>query len=529
MFKKETLAESAARLDAKCRQRHRQLGSPRLMDEDFDEGSGTAVLKVLNVPALQFFPDGEVRSLHAAYDKTPLGGHRGEIPFVDPALGYIDSLIALASKGFLDLTLFGAELDASKQRRLKRITPRVRGKLAATLWSLKLKSSAIAGFYSILWRHLDRDAARLTFRLYGGRDVTIETYQKVRAHRTLLLELEQEAPQLLPLLTVYCREFNDTLRGQELTLDRAIFGRIKAHMKHTGDAATVQNWAFLPRERLTDAGWRVLSRMGAGGVFIWRSLGYGRVQLLNRLAGAGPVKVPASILRWFRECRIQYLLVGVSEYPEPRARRTLSSDSAERILRLILEQALLAKKKHRLLRFIREELSSVEDALAGSEGLELPRQLSWGWLMRYQEEWHAQQEQIRMAEDEGRSWLSLVESFEHEDYSVVPLASAAALFEEGRIMRHCVYSYADDCLAGESRIFSIRRVGLKRSLATVELRPSRTTSQTHQVWSVKQIEGFARAKPSKELNQLGALIARRYNAKVKELQVQGRASAAIAA
>jgi hypothetical protein len=188
---------------------------------------------------------------------------------------------------------------------------------------------------------------------------------------------------------------------------------------------------------------------------------------------------------------------------------------AERLLRLALEQALLAKRRHRLHRFIAEELSLIEDALlAGGDATEFPRQMSWGWLMRHQAAWHELQYAQTLSVQQGVQWESALGEFTQGKYQVVPLTDAALLYAEGKLMRHCVFSYSDGCLAGDCRIFSVRQPGLKRPIATLELRRVKgraTAGSRPGLWRVGQVQGFAHTKPSKAVRQLAADVSRRYN------------------
>lgn len=69
----------------------------------------------------------------------------------------------------------------------------------------------------------------------------------------------------------------------------------------------------------------------------------------------------------------------------------------------------------------------------------------------------------------GKSWPSVIGApFECEDCKVVALTRPEELLEEGEAMGHCVGTYIQDCLNGESFIFSIRRNDGTR-LATAEL------------------------------------------------------------
>ena len=58
-------------------------------------------------------------------------------------------------------------------------------------------------------------------------------------------------------------------------------------------------------------------------------------------------------------------------------------------------------------------------------------------------------------------------------YVSVELLNANDLYEEGQEMHHCVGDYVDDCIAGDSAIFSLRKIenGTFKRLATVEISP----------------------------------------------------------
>lgn len=58
-------------------------------------------------------------------------------------------------------------------------------------------------------------------------------------------------------------------------------------------------------------------------------------------------------------------------------------------------------------------------------------------------------------------------------YVSIELLNANDLYEEGQEMNHCVGDYVDDCIAGDSAIFSLQKIenGTFKRLATVEVNP----------------------------------------------------------
>lgn len=91
------------------------------------------------------------------------------------------------------------------------------------------------------------------------------------------------------------------------------------------------------------------------------------------------------------------------------------------------------------------------------------------------------------------------------EWTIVELLDSRDLVQEGRLMRHCVSSYARSCLAGQSSIWSLRYrwcdETVPRSVLTIEVRP-RTAM-------VVQVRGRANALPRGEPLELVRRWARR--------------------
>ena len=103
-------------------------------------------------------------------------------------------------------------------------------------------------------------------------------------------------------------------------------------------------------------------------------------------------------------------------------------------------------------------------------------------LLRAVSGWHRDLAEMRSAATAAATWgPSGFAPFAHEEgeddgrraYEVAELLTAQELLEEGRVMNHCVASYANDCASGRSSIWSLRKrieSGRVVRLATVEVR-----------------------------------------------------------
>jgi hypothetical protein len=485
-------------LEEECRRLHRLAGSPRLVDEKPESPTSTLIC-VLGNPVIRC-SGANVVALIAPYSKLPLNGRGLPTPVHATASAYLEALVARATTHLIA----NGTLTCAPGKSLPAMLPkRVIGKLRQTLWSIRIKQ-ADACLYAAIWRHLDPVAARLTFRLKGGRTAHLESYAQVLQHQAVLLDIERTCPNLLPLVGLYAAPFTDV--SPACVLDRNVIQNIKVELRKQG---------------LTEAGWRMLARLGGGTLLVWRSIGEQGIALANQLGKLGPVPVSAVFLRWFRACRIQELLTGENHYPfsdfeirrprpavVPQADR-LTPDERSLLLRRMLEQAERARRRHQLQRFVTEELMLVEDALAAVTPA-LPRQLSWGWLMRYQARWHEDTRVLQESQASAQRWESLVAESTRGNITVVPLVDAWALHQEGRCMRHCVGSYADDCMADKSRIFSIRQSGYSRPRATFEIRSA--NSEEGRTWALRQVRGFADKPVDAALKRLAQEICRQYNA-----------------
>lgn len=89
-------------------------------------------------------------------------------------------------------------------------------------------------------------------------------------------------------------------------------------------------------------------------------------------------------------------------------------------------------------------------------------------------------------------------------YEIVPLDTGRKLYDEGREMKHCVASYAEDVIKGVSRIFSVRKAGTR--VATFELRCGHSTDygarNDPKQWRPIQLQGPKNRYPAVEIEKI---------------------------
>lgn len=137
-----------------------------------------------------------------------------------------------------------------------------------------------------------------------------------------------------------------------------------------------------------------------------------------------------------------------------------------------------------------ESLHTILAWLSDTDCTELTRsqrQGGWKWLMR-----QAEQHRLRLQRmpSSNASWEPPVATIETGPYRIVPLASAAAMWEESIAMRHCADRYIPSCENGHHHLFSIRSRCGKR-VATVCL-----SRESESSWSLTAVAGKANSEPS---------------------------------
>lgn len=116
---------------------------------------------------------------------------------------------------------------------------------------------------------------------------------------------------------------------------------------------------------------------------------------------------------------------------------------------------------------------------------DLPSKGLWEEVNRRQKFWHEMVQRRERSEHETVSWPSLAgpDADRQSGFSSMPLTDGGMLWDEGKAMRHCVSSYADKCLKGGTRIFSILKDG--RRFGTLEL----SLKDEQDKWQIAQFKG----------------------------------------
>ena len=119
----------------------------------------------------------------------------------------------------------------------------------------------------------------------------------------------------------------------------------------------------------------------------------------------------------------------------------------------------------------------------------------WPALLRRQKAWSLAQPPVFVARRSAQldEWNPYVRRVEWGFYRFEALTSAAQLFEEGDAMQHCVGSYANDCIDGVRRIYSVRE--RKRGLRIATLSVAYVDHGNNKLaWECDQLSGVQNAE-----------------------------------
>lgn len=172
------------------------------------------------------------------------------------------------------------------------------------------------------------------------------------------------------------------------------------------------------------------------------------------------------------------------------------------VLRAILDEGerRLANGSHK--RFIEEDLIEILTWLEAENPRFDKNQLRQGWnhLASRAVAWRVEREERDTLKD--FAWESLLPEMTIGKWRIVPLTDAWQLRREALKQRHCADQYLEACLAGTSRLFSVRDKG--RSVATIGIECS------GKGWSDFGFRGFANQPVPEAMLGLEDEVARRY-------------------
>ncbi len=239
-------------------------------------------------------------------------------------------------------------------------------------------------------------------------------------------------------------------------------------------------------------GWRVLATHGRA--IIERGLRFKDVH-----QALGVIALQARLLHDFR-----------NELPQPELIDTLLAnlhllprmddlDIPHRLLELADAACIAARNEGRLEAFLDEEWLSVIAWLVEAAPMIHRNQCAQGWgcILRAKSRWAMQE----LARHSSPEWAAYPTPLAFPKFEVLELDSKAKLSVEGVEMAHCVASYADQCAEGKTRVFSVRRKGDGRRVATV------ACGREGAEWIVEEVQGRANSDPGVEVEALGTEIA----------------------
>lgn len=123
---------------------------------------------------------------------------------------------------------------------------------------------------------------------------------------------------------------------------------------------------------------------------------------------------------------------------------------------------------------------------------QLDERKPWESALKAHDRWVEALAEKELESVEVKEWAPLMSEpiQESSGWSAVEIHSAKELFKEGKELGHCVFSYADKCERGASRILSIKKRGERFS--TLELIPIGTSGEKLERWDWKDAEAARR-------------------------------------
>lgn len=142
---------------------------------------------------------------------------------------------------------------------------------------------------------------------------------------------------------------------------------------------------------------------------------------------------------------------------------------------------------------------------------------SWERIVERSNAWHRQylleQQQAQDEEHQAQlalQWESPIMVWEEANVLVTALNNGKALFDEGQIMRHCIFSYAHRCAEGKYLAFSV----IERDENQIEIARSTLGIYRdihHHTWEIEQHRGVCNGYISQKLMKIGKKFCQQLN------------------
>lgn len=331
------------------------------------------------------------------------------------------------------------------------------GRLNVAWWRRKSSLAIDTRVLSrLLWDSgmLDREVFSLATRVAGFR-FSVGTYNCCMQQRAELAARVKEAPNMAPWLYDATTAYGES---SALRTHPTVWRDLKERFMTLG--GTAQAWKWLCGQGHTWFRFTPLCEEHVATITGIASLQLGKVPLHKGLVSAMFTTYPT--LPW--------------RMGEPRVLD-------------VFKAAIVANKKRKLKVAEFEDYVLIFDYLrrvptANTKGA------TWTSLMRKQAVWHreeaARAAAQRKASNRCVSWMPLVQSIQLAGLEAVSLNNSDELWEEGDAMQHCVGGYDHNCYHNTSRIYSLRRDGLR--VATLEIR------RNGERWTIGQLYGPGNTK-----------------------------------
>ena len=208
-------------------------------------------------------------------------------------------------------------------------------------------------------------------------------------------------------------------------------------------------------------------------------------QAVNIMHRAGAVPRPVILQAaadMLQDCR------GTLEYSQ-RPSDLLYRDNLHRLVLLLFRASAAGVPDADLLDQAQEVLDHAR------QQQEETRNTTWSGLLKAARRWHREHQERERArrerlnlqahgETDPAPWESLLPTTQREGLTIVPLTTPEMLRQEGLSMHNCCSTYAPRCAREHRRLFSVRRTGEPRPLATGEI------ALRNGAWQTVQVKGY---------------------------------------